>query len=212
MALTEWMMQGTEFGHCNCDWGCPCQFNGLPSHGNCCAHTFVQIDQGRFGNVSLDGLRWGILAAWPGPIHLGHGTFQAIVDERADAKQRAALEAVALGRETDPGKLVWQIFAAMTETTLPTLAKRIELAIDLKGRTAKVSVPGIIEADAGSIRNPVTGAPHRVSVTLPEGVEFTTAEFGSGNARASSGPIKLDFTNTHAHLAPIHWSTHGVVR
>jgi hypothetical protein len=20
---------------CNCDWGCPCQFNAKPTHGNC---------------------------------------------------------------------------------------------------------------------------------------------------------------------------------
>lgn len=29
MALTEWSLQGTEFANCNCNWGCPCQFNGL---------------------------------------------------------------------------------------------------------------------------------------------------------------------------------------
>ena len=31
------------------------------------------------------------------PIHLGNGMLQAIVDERADARQRAALEAIAHG-------------------------------------------------------------------------------------------------------------------
>ena len=85
MKLVDWSMQGVEFANCNCAIGCPCQFNALPTHGNCRAHTFVQIDKGRFGNVKLDGLRWGIMAMWPGPIHLGNGTFQAIVDERLHA-------------------------------------------------------------------------------------------------------------------------------
>ena len=56
--LVEWSMQGTEFANCNCSVGCPCQFNALPTHGHCRAHTFVQIEKGYFGDVSLDGLRW----------------------------------------------------------------------------------------------------------------------------------------------------------
>ena len=48
----------------------------------------MQIDKGRFGEVSLDGLTWGVLVSWPGAIHMGNGTFQSIVDARADGKQR----------------------------------------------------------------------------------------------------------------------------
>ncbi|HEY4647054.1 MAG TPA: DUF1326 domain-containing protein [Steroidobacteraceae bacterium] len=211
MAYTEWSMQGVEFVNCNCDWGCPCQFNALPSHGDCRAYTFVQIEKGRFGDTPLDGLRWGILASWPGPIHLGNGTFQAIVDERADARQRAALEAVAHGRETDPGSLIWQVFSTTVTEVLPTLFKPIELKIDVTGRTASVRVPGVIDGSAGSILNPVTGAPHRVGIKLPTGFEYSETEVVSGKAK-TQGPIVLDFDGTHAHLSRIHWSTHGVVR
>jgi hypothetical protein len=211
MALVEWSIQGTEFSNCNCDVGCPCQFNALPSHGNCRALTFVQIDKGRFGDVKLDGLRWGILGMWPGPIHLGNGTFQVIVDERADAKQRAAIDAIGHGRETEPGTLIWQVFSAMISNNLPTLFKRIDLSIDVDRGTAKLAVPGLIDGTSSPIANPVTGAPHRARVTLPTGFEFTDAEFTAGKAK-SSGPIELSFDNTHAHLARIHWSTHGVVR
>ena len=41
--------------------------------------------------------------------------------------------------------------------------------------------------------------------------EYTTAEFASGRTNAP-GDIELTFDHTHAHLAHIHWSTHGVVR
>ena len=67
MAYVDWQMQGLEVVNCSCEWGCPCQFNALPSHGHCRALTFVQVERGRYGDVPLDGLRWGILAAWPGP-------------------------------------------------------------------------------------------------------------------------------------------------
>jgi hypothetical protein len=212
MKLVEWAMQGLEFGNCNCAVGCPCQFNALPTHGNCRAHTFVKIEKGHFGDVPLDGLNWGIFGQWPGPIHLGNGTFQAIIDERANPAQRAALEAIALGRETEAGKLIWQVFSTTVTKVQPTLFKPIELTVDLKTRTAKVKVPGVADSSASSIKNPMTGNDHVVRVTLPTGFEFTEAEFVSGKCSAKSEAIELNFDNTHAHLANIHWSTHGVVR
>lgn len=211
MALVEWFIEGTEFVNCNCAVGCPCQFNSLPTHGHCRAHSFVQIDTGRFGDVPLDGLRWGFLGLWPGPIHHGNGTFQAIVDERADPEQRAALDAIAHGRETEPGKLIWNVFAAMVTNNLPTLFKRIDLTIDVARGIAKLAVPGVLDSSSSPITNPVTGATHRVRVTLPTGFEFTDAEFTAGKAK-SKGAIDLSFDDTHAHLARIHWTTHGVMR
>ena len=71
MSFTDWEIEGVEFANCNCDCGCPCQFNSLPTQGHCRAHTFVHVERGRYGDVTLDGLDWGILAMWPGPVHLG---------------------------------------------------------------------------------------------------------------------------------------------
>jgi hypothetical protein len=211
MALTEWTMEGVEFINCNCDWGCPCQFNSLPTHGDCRALGFVQVEKGRYGRVALDGLRWGVLLSWPKAIHMGNGTFQAIVDERADASQRAALEAISQGRDTDPGALIWQVFATTMTKVLPTLFKPIELTIDVENRTAMLRVPGLLEGAAEPIRNPVTGAAHRARINLPAGFEYTQAEMANGKSRAA-GAIPLDLQGTHAHLARFHWSTHGVVR
>lgn len=211
MSLVEWHMQGWEVANCNCNWGCPCQFNQLPTHGDCKAYVFVHIDKGDFGGTSLDGLRWGIIAAWPGAIHQGNGTMQIVVDERANPAQRAALEAVAMGKETEPMKLVWSVFATMTSKFLPTMAKKIELVADIENRTATLRVPGLVAGDISPITNAVTGAAHRVRVDLPNGFEFSEAEFASGSGKVE-GAIPLDFTKTHAHLARVHWSTHGVVR
>jgi hypothetical protein len=211
MAFVEWEIQGAEFGHCNCAVGCPCQFNALPTHGHCRAHGFFQIDRGHFGGVPLDGLRYGFLASWPGPIHMGDGTWLSVIDERANAKQREAIAAIAAGEETEPGTLITQVFSAMITKRLPPLFKPIDLSLDVDAAKARVHVPGLIEAEAYPISNPVTGAQHRVRIQLPEGFEFSEAEFATGRCRAE-GPIELDFDGTHAHLARIHWSTRGVIR
>jgi hypothetical protein len=183
----------------------------MPTQGHCRAFCFVQVEKGHFGDMSLDGLRWGIVAAWPGAIHLGKGRFQTIVEEKANPKQQAAIETISHGGETEPGSLIWQVFSATISNYLPTLFKPIQLTIDYAGRTAQVSVPGLVEGKAESIRNPVTGAPHPVRVTMPTGFEFTESEVLSGHSKAG-GAIELDLDGSHAHVAKIHWSTHGVVR
>jgi hypothetical protein len=211
MPFVDWYIKGVEFASCNCDWGCPCQFNGPPSRGHCRALTFVQVERGRYADVPLDGLRWGVLVAWPGPIHMGDGRLQVVVDQQADLKQRKALEAIAHGRDTEPGTLVWQIYSTTISCYLPTLARPIQLEIDVNARMASLFVPGVVQGSADAIRNPKTGAPHRARVTLPAGFEYTEAEFASGRAVAD-GAIALELTDSHAHVANVHWTTHGVVR
>ena len=49
--MTEWRLKGREFANCNCDYGCPCQFNALPTHGICEAAVGYQFDEGHHGDV-----------------------------------------------------------------------------------------------------------------------------------------------------------------
>ena len=73
MADIQWKIRGPEIASFNCAYGCPCQFNAPPTNGDCRAAVAMQIEQGHFGDVKLDGLRWAAVAAWPGPIHEGNG-------------------------------------------------------------------------------------------------------------------------------------------
>jgi len=211
MAFVEWRWKGVQISNCNCNVGCPCQFNALPSHGNCRAYMFGQIDQGTFGKTKLDGLRFGGLFAWPGPIHMGNGEAMPVIDERADKDQRAAIEAVLMGKETEPGSLITQVFSTTLVKAHPTQYKKIDLKIDQKAGTASIRIPGVLDASAEPIKNPMTGAAHRAKVVLPTGFEYEEAEFVTGTGK-SQGPIKLDFSATHAHIAKMNWGTHGVAR
>src|SRR5437667_12792148 len=91
MANTQWTIQGREFGNGNCAYGCPCQFNALPTQGHCRGAMAVHIDRGHHGSTNLDGLRLALLFKWPGPVHLGNGEAQPFVDARANPAQRDAL-------------------------------------------------------------------------------------------------------------------------
>ena len=210
MAHTEWEIKGREFTTCNCDYGCPCQFNAAPTHGYCEAVIGYQIDQGRYGNVKLDGLRAAALYAWPGPVHGGNGRMQLIIDERATHEQRDALLKIMTGQDTAEAATMWWVYAAMCPTKLEPLTKRIEFELDIDARRARLVVPGVVETSGEPIRNPVTTKEHRVRIDIPHGFEFRLAEIGSGHAKAV-GEIKLDLHNTYGQFARLHLSHAGVV-
>jgi len=210
MAMTEWFVKAREFSNCNCSYGCPCQFNALPTHGHCMASIGYQIDEGRFGDVKLDGLRAVATYKWPGAVHQGNGTMQLIIDERADGRQRDALLRVMSGKETKDMATVWWVYAAMCPTKLEPLFKPIEFEVDVDARRARLLVPGVVETVGEPIRNPVTGAEHRARIDLPNGFEYRLGEVASGTTKATAG-IPLEMNKSWGLFANIHLSHAGVV-
>ena len=85
---TKWTMKGRVLIACNCDWGCPCNVNALPSKGNCEGGWTWEIEDGAVGDIKVNGLYLSLYADWPKAIHEGNGVATALIDERADAKQR----------------------------------------------------------------------------------------------------------------------------
>ena len=205
--MIEWFVKGREFVNCNCDYGCPCQFKALPTHGNCRAMGAYLIDEGRFGDVPLNGVRAALIAAWPKAIHEGGGTMQLIVDEASGEAQRDAMLKIMAGEETEPMSTVWSVFAAAITTWREALIRPIDMAIDVDGRRATVSIPGVVEAGAEPIRNPVTGAEHRARIDLPVGFEYRLAEVGSGSTKTGAAAgVALQLEQSYGQLAEIHLS------
>ena len=68
MSDVKWMIKGREFANCNCAYGCPCQFNALPTHGDCHGLFGLEIKEGNFGALRLDGLRAVLLASPRAPF------------------------------------------------------------------------------------------------------------------------------------------------
>jgi len=204
----EWEIKGTEFANCNCIYACPCQFNALPDKGFCEAVARYQIEQGHFGDVRLDGLRAAAMWHWPGAVHEGNGIMQLVIDERANAEQRQALVKILSGQETDEMATVWWVFGAMSPTKHPPVFSPINFDVDVDARRAKLEVPTIIHSTGEPIRNPITGAEHRVRIDFPESFEFRQAEIASGTSK-TNGPVALDLKDTYGQFAHIHLSNKG---
>jgi len=77
------------------------------------------------------------------------------------------------------------VFNAMSPNKLPPLFARIDLEVDVDARTARLEVPGVITSKGEPIRNPVSGAEHRVRIDFPQSFEFKLAEIGSGSSKTT---------------------------
>ena len=207
---TRWTIKGREFVHCNCASGCPCQFNSLPTYGHCQAVAAVAIEEGHHGDTDLSGLVIGMIVAWPGAIHEGRGQVVPIVDERANDRQRDALLRIMSGLDTVPGSTFFQVFSTTFEKVHEPVFAPIELEVDVDARTARLNVPGWIDARGEPIVNPVTGEAHRARITLPDGFEYDTCEVGRGWAK-TQGPLDVQLSDSHAQFARLHLTESGVV-
>jgi len=204
-AKTIWRISGDEVAGCNCDWGCPCQFNALPTHRRCDGMVGVHIRAGHYGGVSLDGLTFAELFWFPGAVHEGNGTYQLVIDERATLEQTVALRAITSGVE---GGMPFEIFAAMSPNKLEPLVKAIAFTYDQERRQALVTVQEIGELRAEPIKNPVTGEELRARIVLPDGFEFNEAEIANAVTLRvqAQEPLIWDYSGTYAQLNAFDWS------
>ena len=208
MAGTDWRLSGEWIKNCNCAFGCPCDFNARPTHGACRGLVGMHVTDGHFGDISLDGVKFAAVVEFPGPLHEGNGTLQVIIDDRTTPAQREALFGILSGQNSAEGT-IFHSFSLIVSTMLDPIFAPIHFEFDLPGRRAKISIPGVLETENEPIKNPVTGAPHRIQVVMPEGFEHHSAEVCRSHIR-STGGIKFDVSQGHGSLATVTQTPQGV--
>lgn len=205
MPDTQWKIKGENVSTCNCDWGCPCQFNAKPTHGTCEALVGFRIHQGNFGDVDLSGLLFAAAAKWPGALHEGNGTIQLVIDKKSSEAQRNAILALASGKN---GGTFFEIISAVCPNVLEPMYGSIAFEADREKRVGSVQVEGVGQARVEPIRNPVNGEEHRARINLPNGFEYKVAEIANTVSLSVSNPevLRMEHSNCHAHLCEIEWS------
>ena len=210
MPHQDWMIKGPKIAACNCDYGCPCEFNARPTHEVCEGVEAHRIDEGYFGKVRLDGLIVGARYRWPGPVHEGGGVAQGFVDARATPEQRDALVQILSGKEQEP-HTPFNIYGATIARELDLIVAPVEFSADFKSRTGGFRVPGVMEMSLEPIRNPVTGAEHVAQIRLPNGFEFREAEMASGRIDAEGPDLGMNHRNCYGFLTYVAYGPKGLI-
>ena len=147
--MAGFKVRGAYFESCNCEAICPCRMvGGVPggrsSYGVCYGVLSWQIEEGRIGEVDVDGLLVALVISYDDDEPGSPWTILLHVDERGDERQRQALEDLFLGRLGGPHVrlLPWIRKESRLVEVRPS---RIELVPD--GRGYRLSV-----ADAVRLR------------------------------------------------------------
>ena len=195
----DWDLKGTVVIACNCDYGCPCNFNALPTQGKCEGSWTWHIDRGAFGNTALDDLNFTVAVNWPGAIHEGNGEAVILVDERAGQAQRDAIATLVSGDVGGPwGVLAW---------TWPTVhgPKPVPYDVQLDGVNSRVKAGASFEVVSETIKNPVTGAEVHPGARLPEGIVFKEGDFGSSTTYRLSDEVAFEHPGKYTAVGPFDY-------
>lgn len=195
-----WQMRVAYLDSCNCDWGCPCQFNARPTHGSCEGIGGVHIFDGHYGDIRLDRLNLLFALSYPGAVHEGHGRGSYYIDERSTDEQFGVLSEMMKGKLGGP----FAFYAStLEEHSEPRKAK---IVFSGKGIHSTVEAVGIAQAQLEPIRNPITGKVHRVTIELPSGVEanrMDQASLKKGYIR--DGYLSFESSGTYGSISEAIW-------
>jgi hypothetical protein len=204
-----WAIKGAWFKNCNCDPGCPCDFNQDPTQDHCEGVIAMRIDEGHYGDVSLDGLKFAGAAYWPGRIDEGDGHIIPIVDESADEQQRMAILTIMSGQA---GGTIFEIFSAMCPHVREPVFAPIDFEFDIDSRKGRLKAGDLIESDVETLRAIGADDPYRILVSIPDGFEYTGPNHQAETALAKtlrvSGGDVLDYEheNSHSSMALVQHS------
>ena len=209
MSYVNWMIRTRQLGACSCDYGCPCEFNAPPTRLPCEGVMAMEITEGHFGDVQLDGLRVAGVFRWPGAVHEGDGTWWSIIDKSATEEQVEALFTILGGQEQEP-TTGFAIYGATVDHEPDPLFADIEFEWDIEGRSGRFVVAGVLEANIVPIRNPVTDEPHFITIRPHDGFEFREAEMASANFWAK-GELEQNHAKRFAAITYVTYGPYGII-
>lgn len=164
MSQTPYRIKVHNLETCNCNHGCGCQFAGYPDFGHCEALLAYQVIEGFYGDVDLAGVKVVIGVKWPGAIHEGGGHAVIFVDESASSEQVDGILQILSGQS---GGMPWEALSATLDKVEGPILKPVQIKLD--GRNSSFRIDGILNAEMGSLIDPVTQEPKNVHIVYPQG-------------------------------------------
>jgi hypothetical protein len=206
MANLNWMMRGEYMESCNCDYLCPCIYTnpqGPVTHDHCIAALVFRIDDGIFGDIRLDGMKFALVIRSGRVMADGNWVFAGIVDATADEAQRRVLSSIVGGEIGGP--------PAMIRENLVSDFRGIQfetIEFNLDGLRRTVAIPGILDFEIEGVasRNR-SGEPFYIDNTAhPAGRRLALAR--SKKMRLHGFGLDLDLVGraNNGHFAPFSWA------
>ena len=200
--IPKWNIKADYVETCNCDYGCPCNFNGFPTYGFCRALVLYHIRSGSYGSIKLDGVDVIFAASWPKAIHEGNGTSQLYVSKKATADQRNAVLEIFSGKAKGEGPFT--IFASTMKYVLEP--QFVDIVAKIDGKRSSFSVPGVMDVQVEGFKNPVTGEEQDTKIELPKGFIWKVADAAKSKVMHIMTPsLNFDDSGKNAFYSQIEY-------
>ena len=200
--IPNWTMKADYIETCNCEYGCPCNFSGFPTYGNCRALILFHIRSGSYSNTKLDGVDFILAQSWPKAIHEGNGTNLLLITNKANEEQRNSLIQIVSGQAKGDGPFA--LFAGTFSRFLEPQFVDINAKID--GKKSSFSVPGVVNVEVESFKNPVTGEEQDTKIQLPKGLVWKLAEAAKSKImRITSPDLNYDDSGKNAFYSVVEY-------
>jgi hypothetical protein len=198
---TSYHLKGVMLGACNCDWGCPCNFEAPPTKGFCEGGYLWHVQEGGYGQVVLNGLSFAWCARSPAALHLGNITSLYLIDERATPEQRQALEELLT---TNPTVMPFSVFKALTSSMLGI--RYVPFALDLKGTQSRAKVGDALDLQLAPMKNPVTGDEEPATLLKPKGFTSQRQELcATSTFRLTSEGLSYDHSGKYGEFSTFEY-------
>jgi hypothetical protein len=202
-----WSIKGEYLENCSCDLICPCAFSGadpftsMPTRGVCEVAFAFHLDQGTYGETTLDGLNAVVVAQTPGPMLDGNWKVALYIDDRATEAQSAAIQAIFSGANGG----VMGGFAPLIGEVLGV--KSVPISYSVSGKRRSVEISNVLKVAVRPISSAV-GPDVEINAVgahpfAPAGVIMAVGEDGS---TWSDYGMTWDNSGKNGHYAPIAWS------
>jgi hypothetical protein len=200
---TAYRVKADSVEACNCKHGCNCQFAGFPNEGKCEFIIGYAVKDGRFGSLSLDGVRAVVAARYPNAIHEGNGHVVLFIDEKATPPQADALVSILSGKM---GGMPWEALAGTIARFDGPIRKPVEIHVN--GERSTVRVQDAIDLSLMPLKDPITGEDKQVHIVYPKGGFFwnDAAVATTKTMRASHGDLHLEWPGRYASAAEVNWT------
>jgi hypothetical protein len=209
MMTPQWKVSGDWFDVCKCNIPCPCTFAQAPSDGECQGVLAYHINSGHYGETTLDELNVVMVGGFKGNIWAGEAkdaTAAFFFDERANEKQREALQMIFMGKAggfaAEFAKVIGDILG------IEFVPINFEVARDLAYWSAEI--PGKVVARAEALTGPMTPPGKRVQTLNPPGSETgpgTVATWGRALANeVDAMGFKWEWNGRSSKHIPFDWT------
>lgn len=200
--IPKWNFTADYVETCNCDFGCPCNFNGFPTYGSCQALILFHIRSGNYGDTRLNGLDFISAVYWPKAIHEGNGTAQLFITNKANEEQKQALMNIYSGKAKGDGPFA--LFAGTFKYFLEP--QSVDIKVNLNGKKSSFSVPGVMDVQTESFTNPVTGEEQDTKIQLPKGFIWKLAEAAKSKImHITTQSLNFDHSGQNAFYAVVEF-------